>query len=136
MGQHLGQALANLSIQISVLDLQAQINPGIIFALPSSWLRFIRFCLQIGWHASVGARGLPGRMHSILGKLFRSFSAYSELAWSVSARTSLTGSVRMPSIGRRGGAGQARPEYMTNGDQQHPPDQKEAPWPEELDMIR
>ena len=93
--QSCGQALTNLSTQSTSVDLHGQLNPRICSVWPCSWLHFLRFCDQIGWHG-FGQAGGPSSPHigQIVQMLFWQFRT-GLVSWA-----SLTESVRMPSTGK------------------------------------
>ena len=88
------QSLTNLSTQSSAVDLHAQPNPRICYTWPSSWLHFLRFCDQIGWHGFGQARGPSSLIGQTAQTLFWQFGT------GLASWASLAESVRMPSTGK------------------------------------
>ena len=92
--QSCGQALTNLSTQSTAVDLHAQLHPRICPIWPSSWLHFLRFCDQIGWHGFGQAGGPSSRFGETVQMLLWRFRT-GLVSWA-----SLTESVRMLSTGK------------------------------------
>ena len=89
--QSCGQALTNLSTQSTSVDLHGQLNPKICSVWPCSWLHFLRFSDQIGWHGFGQAGGPSSSIGQTAQMPFWQFrTGVASWAW-------LTESVRMPS---------------------------------------
>ena len=66
--------------------------------------------IQAVWLGLGRAEGQAGLMHVVVSKLFSFSPGHPDLDWPASAWASLTESVRMPSTGETGEAGQAQPD--------------------------